>query len=39
MAERLMEAHHRGLWEGASAAQLEHLRTLVLESESLIESG
>ncbi len=39
MAERLMEAHHRGLWEGASDAQLDHLRALVLESESLIESG
>lgn len=37
MAERLLEAHHRGLWEGASDAQLEHLRELVLESEAQIE--
>jgi cobaltochelatase CobN len=39
MAERLMEAHHRGLWQGASAVQLEQLRSLVLESEGLIEAG
>jgi cobaltochelatase CobN len=37
MAERLLEAHHRGLWEGASALQLEGLRNLVLESEALVE--
>ena len=37
MAERLLEAHHRGLWEGASATQLEELKTLVLESEALVE--
>jgi cobaltochelatase CobN len=37
MAERLLEAHHRGLWEGASATQLEGLKTLVLESEALVE--
>jgi cobaltochelatase CobN len=37
MAERLLEAHHRGMWEGASDAQLEHLRELVLESEAQIE--
>ncbi|MEO1001734.1 MAG: cobaltochelatase subunit CobN [Cyanobacteria bacterium J06638_7] len=37
MAERLLEAHHRGLWQGAGSAQLETLRQLVLESEALIE--
>jgi cobaltochelatase CobN len=39
MAERLLEAHHRGLWEGATKNQLTHLRQLVLESEALIEGG
>jgi cobaltochelatase CobN len=38
MAERLLEAHHRGLWEGAAEATLEHLRALVLSSEALIET-
>jgi cobaltochelatase CobN len=37
MAERLLEAHNRGLWQGADDVQLEHLRQLVLSSESLIE--
>jgi cobaltochelatase CobN len=37
MAERLLEAHHRGLWDGASEHQLTHLRQLVLESEARIE--
>jgi cobaltochelatase CobN len=37
MAERLMEAHHRGLWQGADPAQIERLRGLVLESEALVE--
>jgi cobaltochelatase CobN len=37
MAERLLEAHHRGLWEGADPQQLEGLRALVLESEGLVE--
>ena len=39
MAERLLEAHHRGLWEGANQNQLEHLRQLVLTSEAKIEQG
>jgi cobaltochelatase CobN len=39
MAERLLEAHNRGLWEGAQKNQLEHLRQLVLESEGLIEQA
>jgi cobaltochelatase CobN len=39
MAERLLEAHNRGLWEGAQKNQLEHLRQLVLESEGRIEGS
>ena len=39
MGERLLEAHHRGLWEGATPQQLEHLRQLVLTSEARIEQG
>ena len=39
MGERLLEAHHRGLWQGASHEQLEHLRQLVLSSEARIEEG
>ena len=38
MAERLLEAHHRGLWQGAGDSQLAQLRQLVLESEALIET-
>ncbi len=37
MAERLLEASNRGLWEGASAEQLAHLRELVLDGDALIE--
>jgi cobaltochelatase CobN len=37
MAERLLEAHNRGLWESAAPDQLTALRQLVLESEALIE--
>jgi len=37
MAERLLEAHNRGLWESAEPQQLDHLRQLVLDSEELIE--
>ena len=39
MAERLLEAHHRGLWAGASAAQLERLKQVVLDSEALTEGA
>ncbi len=39
MAERLLEAHHRGLWQGAQEKQLERLRQLVLSSEGLIEQA
>ena len=38
MAERLLEAHHRGLWEGATGEQIEHLGFLVLSSEALTEA-
>jgi cobaltochelatase CobN len=38
MAERLLEAHHRGLWSGAGSDQLERLRQLLLESEALTET-
>jgi cobaltochelatase CobN len=37
MAERLLEAHHRGLWDGAQKNQLTQLRELVLEAEALVE--
>ena len=37
MAERLLEAHNRGLWSGAQKNQLAHLRELVLDAEALIE--
>ena len=37
MGERLLEAHHRGLWSGAQKNQLAHLRELVLNAEALIE--
>jgi cobaltochelatase CobN len=38
MAERMLEAHNRGLWAGAQNEQLASLRELVLESEALIEA-
>ncbi len=38
MAERLLEAHNRGLWEGAEASEIERLGQLVLDSEALIET-
>ncbi|MFN5221264.1 MAG: cobaltochelatase subunit CobN, partial [Cyanobacteriota bacterium] len=37
LAERLLEAHHRGLWADAEKHLLERLRQQVLESEALIE--
>ncbi|MEB3184661.1 MAG: cobaltochelatase subunit CobN [Cyanobacteriota bacterium] len=37
MAERLLEANHRGLWTGATEPQLADLRQLVLDSEARIE--
>jgi cobaltochelatase CobN len=38
MAERMLEAHQRGLWQDVSAQILEDLRNLVLSSEAAIES-
>ena len=38
MAERMLEAHTRGLWEGASPAQLASLGQLLLSSEALTET-
>jgi cobaltochelatase CobN len=38
MAERLLEAHTRGLWEGATSQQLAYLGQLLLSSEALTES-
>ncbi|MBM5800604.1 MAG: cobaltochelatase subunit CobN, partial [Cyanobacteria bacterium K_DeepCast_35m_m2_023] len=38
MAERLLEAHNRQLWAGASAEQIERLHQLVLASEALTEA-
>ena len=37
MAERLLEAHNRGLWRGASESRLDHLRNLILETEAQLE--
>ena len=39
MAERLLEAHHRGLWTSPDDGQLDHLRDLVISSEGQIEQG
>jgi len=39
MAERLLEAHHRGLWLEPQAGQLEELKQLVLSTETEIEAG
>jgi cobaltochelatase CobN len=37
MAERLLEAHHRGLWDGATQDELAHVRQLLLDAEALVE--
>ena len=37
MAERLLEAHQRGLWESAKREMLEQLRSLVHQAEAVIE--
>ena len=39
MAERLLEASNRGLWEQASDHQMDQLRQLVINSEARIERG
>ncbi len=38
MAERLLEAHQRGLWENAPGETIDKLRCLVNEAEGVIES-
>ncbi|MUG98633.1 cobaltochelatase subunit CobN [Scytonema sp. UIC 10036] len=38
MAERLLEAHQRGLWENMSGEIIDKLRCLVNEAEGVIES-
>ncbi|MCC3538410.1 MAG: cobaltochelatase subunit CobN [Microcoleus sp. PH2017_25_DOB_D_A] len=38
MAERLLEARQRGLWESASQDILDKLRSIALEAEAVIES-
>ncbi|GAA6621081.1 hypothetical protein NUACC26_068990 [Scytonema sp. NUACC26] len=38
MAERLLEAHQRGLWENVSGEIIDKLRCLVNEAEGVIES-
>ncbi|HEY9812422.1 MAG TPA: cobaltochelatase subunit CobN, partial [Candidatus Sericytochromatia bacterium] len=38
MAERLLEAHQRGLWEGVGQEMVDKLRSLVHEAEAVIES-
>jgi cobaltochelatase CobN len=37
MAERLLEAHQRGMWENVDQAMLDQLRSLSLEAEADIE--
>ena len=39
MAERFLEAHHRGLWQGASPERLDGLRQLLLEAEAIVETA
>lgn len=39
MAERLLEAHQRGLWEQVNPRTLAELRSLVHQAEAVIESG
>ena len=38
MAERLLEARQRGLWESANQDTLDKLRSIALEAEAVIES-
>ncbi len=39
MAERLLEAHQRGLWQQTSPSTLNDLRSLVHQAEGAIEAG
>ncbi|MBF2027714.1 MAG: cobaltochelatase subunit CobN [Oscillatoriales cyanobacterium C42_A2020_001] len=38
MAERLLEAHQRGLWQTASCSTLDHLRAIANQAEGAIET-
>jgi len=38
MAERLLEAHQRGLWQDADQEMVDELRSLVHQAEAAIES-
>lgn len=37
MAERLLEAHQRGLWQGVKGETLDKLRAIALQAEAVIE--
>lgn len=37
VAERLLEAHQRGLWRSTFPGTLEKLRSIVLQAEALVE--
>ena len=39
MAERLLEASNRGLWQGAADQQIQLLKGLISSSEAQIERG
>lgn len=39
MAERLLEAHQRGLWQGVETEMLDDLRSLVHQAEAVIETS
>ena len=39
MAERLLEASNRGLWENPTDSQINQLQNLVISSEARIEQG
>ena len=39
MVRRLLEAHGRGMWEGACEAQLERLKELYQDAEDVVELG
>ncbi|MCP2731916.1 cobaltochelatase subunit CobN, partial [Limnofasciculus baicalensis] len=38
MAERLLEAHQRNLWQSVSAETLEELRAIALQAEGVVEN-
>ncbi|WP_143437411.1 hypothetical protein [Hydrocoleum sp. CS-953] len=39
MAERLLEANQRNLWQSANQKTLEKLRAIALEAEGIIEAN